>query len=96
MLSLVRQTDVCREQHASDELHHRIEKIWQARLGLSSIDHAADFFELGGDSLQALEMLYEINDLLGIEVPLTTLFEDKFTIAGLMGIVGATSVAGLD
>lgn len=49
--------------------------IWCAALNL---DHAGDdqnFFAEGGDSLAAIDMLDEIDDRLGWEVPVETLFK---------------------
>ncbi|MFE9122869.1 SDR family NAD(P)-dependent oxidoreductase [Streptomyces sp. NPDC007172] len=52
-----------------------LEEIWRAALGMSSIDHGADFFALGGDSLSAVGLIAEVRDRLGIELSIGMLFE---------------------
>jgi acyl carrier protein len=44
-------------------------------LGHSPIDPDENFFDLGGDSLRAVELMAEIETLSGRELPVTLLFE---------------------
>lgn len=49
---------------------------WKAALGIDSADDEDDFFALGGDSLRAVTMVQRLEERLGIEFPLETLFLD--------------------
>jgi thioesterase domain-containing protein/acyl carrier protein len=52
-----------------------ITAIWERVLGHSPIDPDENFFDLGGDSLRAVELMAEIETLSGRELPVTLLFE---------------------
>ncbi|HEV2562578.1 MAG TPA: non-ribosomal peptide synthetase [Rhizomicrobium sp.] len=56
--------------------------IWQRLLHQPQIDCDADFFDLGGDSLLALELMFEIEEALGVELPVTMIYEYP-TVASL-------------
>jgi acetoacetyl-CoA synthetase len=49
--------------------------IWERVLGRSPISPNENFFDLGGDSLRAVELVAEIEALTGHEFPVTLLFE---------------------
>ena len=49
--------------------------IWERVLRLSRIHHDDDFFSLGGDSLQALELFQEIERRTGKQFPVTAIYE---------------------
>jgi acyl carrier protein len=65
-----------------DEIEHRIAKIWQDVIGLEQIGVLDNFFEIGGDSLIALQLVGRIRKAFAVELPLRTLF-DTPTVAGL-------------
>jgi oxalate---CoA ligase len=56
-------------------LEIEIAEIWQRLLGREDIGADDDFFELGGDSLLAMQMLLELERLSGSRLPDTILFE---------------------
>ena len=49
-------------------------RIWQQLFNRNDIDSSADFFELGGDSLSAVQMVLELERILGHSIPLSMLF----------------------
>jgi len=50
-------------------------KIWAELLQVDQIQPQDNFFEMGGDSLMALTMLFQIGDVLGVEIRLETLMD---------------------
>ncbi|MEN7972440.1 MAG: amino acid adenylation domain-containing protein [Verrucomicrobiota bacterium] len=66
--------------------------IWSDLLGLEGIPRKADFFELGGDSLQAVSLFLQIQKRFGRDLPLSTLTHAP-TIAKLSRIIDDESDA---
>jgi thioesterase domain-containing protein/acyl carrier protein len=58
-----------------DILDKRLTGIWESALGISLISRKEDFFELGGTSLQSVEILLQIEELFGISLPPSSLVE---------------------
>jgi acyl transferase domain-containing protein len=65
-----------------NELERLIAGIWERSFGLSQVGIFDGFFELGGDSLFANQMLFEVNRALGVEVTATDAF-NQLTVAHL-------------
>jgi thioesterase domain-containing protein/acyl carrier protein len=63
-------------------LQHQIAWIWQDVLGVAVRYADEDFFSLGGESLAAVRVTMEVNESLGLHIPLTAIFEEP-TIGGL-------------
>jgi amino acid adenylation domain-containing protein/FkbM family methyltransferase len=63
--------------------------IWGEILGLDRMSVHLNFFEAGGHSLLATQLLARVQDVLGIELPLRTIFEAP-TVAQLAEIVEAS------
>lgn len=63
-------------------LEQRLAAIWQAVLGVAAVSVTSNFFDLGGHSLSATQVVARIQQELGLAVALRTLF-DKPTIAEL-------------
>ena len=55
-------------------LELEIARIWQRLFGRDQIPLTADFFELGGQSLMAAQLVVELEPLLGRRVPIASLF----------------------
>lgn len=63
------------------EVH--LKEIWESLLGVRPIGVRDDFFDLGGDSLLATEMLFQIEGLFGVALTLNTLWLESTTIEDL-------------
>lgn len=61
-------------------------KIWTEVLRLPSIAVNANFFDIGGDSMKAMEVIVRAGEVLNVELPLMSFFEDP-TIAHLASVV---------
>ena len=56
--------------------------IWAEVLGVEGVGVEDSFFELGGQSLMAMQVVSRVREAFGVEVPLEALFED-LTVAAL-------------
>jgi acyl carrier protein len=65
-----------------DPTEERIAAIWREILQIKDIAPQDSFFEIGGHSLNAIQMLSRLRDSFGIEVPLRELFDEP-TLASL-------------
>ena len=65
-------------------------KIWEKELLVSGLDPSSNFFQLGGDSLQMLSMLFQIKVALGVEVHPGALFENP-TVRAFSSVVELTA-----
>ncbi|MFF7307729.1 amino acid adenylation domain-containing protein [Streptomyces sp. NPDC008137] len=59
-------------------------------LGVEQVGVHDDFFELGGNSLVATDLLSQIRKALAVDVPATRLFYENPTVAGLAELVETT------
>lgn len=57
-----------------NEAEQKLTDIWESLLGLNMTSVKDDFFELGGNSLLAVKLFYEIEQVFGKKLPLATLF----------------------
>jgi amino acid adenylation domain-containing protein len=63
-------------------LEREVAGIWEEMLGLARVGIYEDFFELGGDSLLATQLISRMRSIFHIELPLRRLFEAP-TVADL-------------
>ena len=56
-----------------DDLEERLSEVWQTIMGLDTIEVDDKFFDLGGDSLMAVQLFVEIEQTFGIKMPLSIL-----------------------
>ncbi len=71
--------EVVPPRNATEEI---VASIWSEVLGAARVSVQQDFFELGGDSLTATQVISRINLAFQIDLPLGVLFEHR-TVAGL-------------
>ncbi|MEO0947265.1 MAG: phosphopantetheine-binding protein, partial [Cyanobacteria bacterium J06641_5] len=69
--------------------------IWSEVLSLSDLSVEDNFFERGGDSLMATQVMARVRDTFGVEVSLRALFEEP-TVAALALAVAAGLAAQID
>jgi acyl carrier protein len=69
-----------------DEVEEMIATLWQEMLGISPIGVDDDFFELGGDSLIAVQLMFRLSAGLSVELTTQMLF-DTSTVRRLAATV---------
>jgi len=67
---------------AMPPLERAVARVWREVLGVEPIDGGDDFFELGGNSLSASQVVSRIWETLGLRISVQDLFEAP-TVAGL-------------
>ncbi len=72
---------------AEADLYHRIRAIWAEVLGRDDLSAGADFFDLGGHSLPAIQITSRLRELLGADIPLALVFDEP-TLGGFAAAVG--------
>jgi malonyl CoA-acyl carrier protein transacylase/NAD(P)-dependent dehydrogenase (short-subunit alcohol dehydrogenase family)/acyl carrier protein/SAM-dependent methyltransferase len=70
-----------------DEMESAIANIWQEYLGIQPIGIHDDFFNLGGDSLLAVQIVSQIRKIFSVELKVNTLLSEATTIAQLADII---------
>lgn len=65
----------------------RLSEIWREVLTIEELSIHDDFFEVGGNSLQAVQLVLSINKALGVNLPVQVLFEFS-TVAQLAARLG--------
>jgi amino acid adenylation domain-containing protein len=63
--------------------------LWASILEVPEIDLHADFFAAGGDSLRAMRLVAAIGDVLGITLPVSSIFERENTVAAMARRIAA-------
>ncbi|MEM8902623.1 MAG: amino acid adenylation domain-containing protein [Actinomycetota bacterium] len=76
----------------STSVEQRLAAIWAEVLGLEQVGLDDDFFDIGGDSLAALEMITWAADQLAVDVPDASAFQRR-TLAELARVFAAAGTA---
>jgi acyl carrier protein len=63
-------------------LEQVVTSIWRELFGIERIGLEDNFFDLGGNSLLAIQLMAQLRQTFGLELPLNNLFEAP-TVAGL-------------
>ena len=82
-------------QPPEDAHQQRVTDVWQRFLGISSVGIDDDFFDLGGNSLLASQLISEINQTFSIKLELTTLFSAT-TVRDLSGMILSAQIGDQD
>ena len=77
-----------------DPIERRIAAMWQTALGIDQVGVFDGFFELGGDSVIANQILVQVSRTLGVVVDPEQAFED-FTVATIAALAEAAMVEQL-
>lgn len=59
----------------TNDLQQMLARLWEKLLRREKISVQDNFFDLGGDSLCAVQMTCEVEKLMGVELPMATLFQ---------------------
>ena len=71
-------------------LEAELARVWRQLFMCDDVDLTADFFQMGGDSLMAVQMAVQLERLLGRRIPIATLFEAT-TISSLARLMADES-----
>jgi amino acid adenylation domain-containing protein len=67
--------------------------IWEQLLGMSPVGIRHNFFQIGGDSLHAVQLMARIRDRFHVDVPLRSLFQES-TVEKLAAVIERQRLAG--
>jgi acyl carrier protein len=70
------------------EVESRVAALWSEVLGVDDIGVDDDYFELGGNSMAGVQLLWRVGEELGVTLTMRQLF-DAPTVAGMAGAVAA-------
>lgn len=76
----------------STELEGTLIHLWEEAMGITGIGIEHNFFELGGNSLVAAQLIARIRTLMGIKLPMRTIFQSP-TVAGMAASLEASAEA---
>ncbi len=70
----------------STTVENQLIEIWKSVLKIKTIGINDNFIELGGNSILAMKLIFQINEILGIHLPIKVLFEN-LKISELAGTI---------
>lgn len=73
-------------EHGEDAVMTTVKEIWKEVLRAESVNETDNFFEVGGHSLLAIQILSRIRTRFGIELPLRCIF-DSPTVSDLSDVI---------
>ena len=75
------------------DLQRKMAEVWQRVLAIEELGINDDFFELGGNSLLATQLVMEMREAFRMSVPLRDFFETP-TVAALSAVLETAEVVG--
>ncbi len=75
-----------------DEIEFQLVQLWEELFDISPISVLDDFFEIGGDSLLGIRLIFSIQKTFGVSIPMQVLLEYK-TPEKLTGLIREDYVA---
>ncbi|MGH9612060.1 MAG: HAD-IIIC family phosphatase, partial [Bryobacteraceae bacterium] len=86
--------------HSSDaprtELERQLAAIWEDLLHVTPIGIHDNFFDLGGHSLMAVQLLSQLNREIGVDLSLDVVYSGELTIAEMAKAIELREFAGAD
>jgi len=71
-----------------NQVERELVRIWERLLHMTGVGLTDDFFQIGGHSLMAVRLMWEVNSAFGIQLPLATIFRAP-TVQSLAAAVTA-------
>jgi acyl carrier protein len=75
-------------------MEEALAQIWMDVLGVGRVGVHHNFFELGGHSLLAIQIIAQVRDAFGVEVPVRSLFEQP-TLANMAAVIEEKQIEAL-
>jgi acyl carrier protein len=66
----------------------RVRRLWMDALGVDSVEDGHDFFEAGGNSLTAIDIMAHVREMFGVELSIGLLLEAR-TFGELVSVLHA-------
>lgn len=77
---------------AADPTEAMVAGIWSSVLGVTTVGADSDFFDLGGNSLVAVQLIAQIREATGVRLPMRAIFETP-TVAEMAATITTMSAA---
>jgi len=77
-----------------NEVERKLAQIWREALKRPEIGVEDDFFIMGGDSLQATEVILEVDKVFGVVLPAEVMFGKASTVAGMAHEIEKSRLSG--
>ncbi len=74
----------------------RLLPLWRKALRRDDVAETDDFFALGGTSIEGVELLAEVVDTFGIDVPPLAMYDEASTPGGMAVLIDAAANGGRD
>ena len=78
----------------STQVEKQLSEIWSQVLGIEPVGIYDNFFDLGGNSLQTIQLIFKVRETFQAELPIVSLF-DAPTVAKLAEVVNASICSNL-
>ena len=78
---------------AKNKLQAQIVKLWEEILGLEQVGIHDNFFDIGGSSLKAVQLVAQLRNEFSIELPIVSLFEAS-TLEALASLIQSEQSSG--